>query len=65
MEHILSSNFMRHLEANNILYGKQHGFRAKNSCETQLLELVDDLHRNIQAGQQTDLIVMDFAKAFD
>ena len=65
MEHILSSNFMRHLEANNILYGKQHGFRAKRSCETQLLELVEDLHRNIQAGQQTDLIVMDFAKAFD
>ena len=31
----------------------------------QLLELVEDLHRNIQAGQQTDVIVMDFSKAFD
>jgi hypothetical protein len=65
MEHIMSSNIMKHLENNNILYGKQHGFRSRRSCETQLLELVEDLHRNMQGGQQTDVVVMDFSKAFD
>ena len=29
------------------------------------MELVEDLHRNLQKGQQTDITVMDFAKAFD
>jgi hypothetical protein len=65
MEHILSTSIMQHLDDNNILYGKQHGFRARHSCEYQLLELVEDLHRNMETGQQTDIIVMDFAKAFD
>ena len=65
MEHIMSSSIMTHLENHQILKDNQHGFRAKRSCETQLLELVEDLHRNMQAGHQTDIIVMDFAKAFD
>ena len=64
-EHIVASNMMRHLEGNKILNGKQHGFRAKHSCETQLVELVHELHKIIQSGQQTDLVVMDFSKAFD
>ena len=59
------SNMMRHLEGNNILYDKQHGFRCKRSCETQLLELVEDLHRSTNTGKRTDLIIMDFSKAFD
>ena len=65
MEHVITSGLMKHLERNNILHGKQFGFRAKRSCETQLLELVEDIHRNMQSGTQTDLVVMDFSKAFD
>ena len=47
------------------MYEKHHGFGKRRSCEIQLLELVEDLHRGMQKGQQTDLVVMDFAKAFD
>jgi hypothetical protein len=36
----MAKNIMTHLETNNILQGKQHCFRARHSCETQLLELV-------------------------
>ena len=64
-EHILSSNIMKHLEANNILNGHQHGFRHGYSCETQLISLVQDLCLNYDKDIQTDLISMDFAKAFD
>jgi hypothetical protein len=65
MEHILASNIMQHLESKSILHQNQHGFRARRSCETQLVELVEDLHQTMQKGKQTDIIVMDFSKAFD
>ena len=35
------------------------------SCETQLISLVQDLPLNYDKDIQTDLISMDFAKAFD
>lgn len=65
MEHIIASNLVRHFTQNNILYDLQHGFRERRSCETQLVMLVDELARNIQNGKQTDLILLDFSKAFD
>ena len=43
----------------------QYGFRERRSCETQLIELVDELSRNLANGKQTDLILLDFSKAFD
>ena len=65
MEHVLASNIMRHGEDNGILYQLQHGFRRNRSCETQLIEFIDDLTKNLQEGLQTDVLIMDFAKAFD
>jgi hypothetical protein len=50
----------RHLEGRNILTDRQHSFRGKRSCVTQLLELVEDLHRGMQKGWQTDIIVLHF-----
>ena len=43
----------------------QHGFREKRSCEAQLIMLIDELAKNMQMGKQTDLILLDFSKAFD
>ena len=65
MEHIITSNVMRHASTHNILYHLQHGFRDKRSCETQLLEFQNDIVANMNNVKQTDVIVMDFAKAFD
>ena len=42
-----------------------HGFRQKRSCETQLIQLVNDLRRQLIQGNQVDLILLDFSKAFD
>ena len=39
--------------------------RAKRSCETQLTMLFEYLARNTSAGKQTDLILLEFSKAFD
>ena len=43
----------------------QHGFRAEHSCESQLLLTTEDLVQNYEDKIQTDLIVLDFSKAFD
>jgi hypothetical protein len=61
---ILASKIMKHGEENNILYPLQHGFRKGHSCETHLIEFVDDISKNLQEGQQTDILILDFAKAF-
>ena len=65
MEHILVSQMMSHLERNNILTPQQHGFRKGHSCETQLLELTNDITKCLDEGHQRDIIILDFAKAFD
>jgi hypothetical protein len=56
---------MEHLESNNILYEMQHGFRSNRSCESQIISLAHQLAQNNDKNIQTDLIIMDFAKAFD
>jgi hypothetical protein len=53
---------MNHADKSNIL---QHGFRSKRSCETQLIEFIDEVTINMSAGKQTDVLIMDFSKAFD
>ena len=64
-EHIIVSNVMDHLDLNRILTDCQHGFRARRSCETQLLTLVHNLASTLDTGkQQVDLAVLDFSKAF-
>ena len=44
--------------------------RSRRSCETQLVQFVHDVISNLDGAmnrghKQTDLIIMDFAKAFD
>ena len=64
-EHIIASSLMQHLENSNILYDFQHGFRSSRSWETQLISFIQDLARSADNNTQTDIIIMDFAKAFD
>ena len=65
LEHIITSNIMKHLDKYKVLSDCQHGFRAKRSCETQLLTLSHELTSAIDRRKQIDLIILDFSKAFD
>ena len=56
---------MKHAQSHNILYDLQNGFRSSVSCETQLIQFTHDNVTNMQSGAQTDVIVMEFSKAFD
>ena len=61
MEHIVLSHMWKHLNRNNIILPDQHGL----SCETQLVEAVHDWAASMNKRHQTDLILLDFSKAFD
>ena len=65
LEHIIYSNIMNHLSQNNLLSDNQHGFRARQSCETQLITTVQEQAKNMSSGKQIDVILLDFSKAFD
>ena len=64
-EHIIAKSMMNHLEQHDLLCDNQHGFRRMRSCETQLIQFVDELARHLHKGKQVDVAVMDFSKAFD
>ena len=64
-EHILCSTMMHHFSDNNILDPDQHGFRQGYSTETQLISSIHDWASTINAKGQTDVVFLDFSKAFD
>ena len=64
-EHIIHSSIMKYLQTNQTLVHYQHGFRAGHSCESQLISTIEDLAKSIDEKTQTDVVVLDFAKAFD
>ena len=71
LEHILVSKIMQQLSDHDIvLVESQHGFSSGRSCETQLVQLIHDFYENLDGARnrghkQTDIIIMDFAKAFN
>ena len=55
---------MEHLDNQNILNENQHGFRAKRSCESQLLMTTNDITKWMNNNIQVVIAILDFAKAF-
>ena len=56
---------MSFLDKHKILKTSQHGFRSGHSCETQLIQTIPDFTSALDNKTQTDVVIMDFSKAFD
>ena len=67
LEHIIFRNIMAHVEKHHILKPYQHGFLKNHSCETQLINTVEEImyYLDHETGAQIDMLVLDFSKAFD
>ena len=65
LESLIRDQIMAHLVDHNLLSNHQHGFRPKRSCNTQLLEALDDWSRDLECGNPVDSVYLDFQKAFD
>ena len=64
-EHVIHSAIINHFTELRILSDAQHGIRKTRSCDTQLILTINDLARGIEDRGQTDIMLLDFAKAFD
>ena len=64
-ERIVRKQIVAFLEENNSLSSTQHGFRQGRSCLTQLLHHYDNLLKNLCNGEVSDVLYLDFSKAFD
>ena len=56
---------MAHLGEHKLLSDRQHAFRKNRSCETQLITVINDWDKIMDAGGQVDTFILDFEKAFD
>ena len=56
---------MKHFDLHHILNIAQHRFRKMRSCETQLLVTMHDIAKNVALGDQVDVALLNFSKAFD
>ena len=65
LERLVYDSVLEVLIKNGTISCDQHGFQDKCSCVTQLLECLNDWTINFEEGVQTDVIYLDFAKAFD
>ena len=65
MERIVTSKILDHLYLNNIMSLAQHGFLGRRSTCANLLEGFNDWTVCVQSRQQTAVVYIDFAKAFD
>ena len=63
--HIIHSNVMAHFDRFSILKDNQYGFRKRRSFETQLIVTIQEIASKLSKGQQVDVILLDFDKAFD
>ena len=66
LEHIACSNIMVHLDKYELLSDRQHAFRKRHTCETQLTTVINDWAKIfIDKKGQIDTFILDFEKAFD
>ena len=65
LEHIVCSNIMAHLDEHKLLSDRQHAFRKRHSCETQLIKVINNWAKILDKGMQVDTFILDFKKAFD
>ena len=64
-EKIIRAHLMEHLEKNEILVKEQFGFLHGKSSQLQLLRVLDDFTKTMISCRETDVIYLDFKKAFD
>ena len=65
MESIIRDEIVDFLAQNELLRLSQHGFMRKRSTLTNLLEYLEQLTAMVDKGVATDVVYLDFSKAFD
>ena len=56
---------MKFMKIEKLITPSQHGFVPNKACITNLLETLDTITDAVNKGYSVDLVLLDFAKAFD
>ena len=64
-EKIVHSRLTSFLNANNVLFNKQFGFRSKHSTSHALVSLTESIRSQLDAGNFSCSVFIDLQKAFD
>ena len=65
LERIIRDGLVEYLKKLGLIDINQHGFTSGKSCNTQLLEVLEQWTEILDAGGDWDCIYMDYQKAFD
>lgn len=65
LEVIITKAILKYFLQNKLIKTTQHGFLPKKSSTTALLEYMEDLLAALDEGESTDVLYLDFRKAFD
>ena len=65
MESIIKDDLMSYVCNNNTTTSLQHGFLPGRSCQSNLLIMLNCLTEAMDKGIITDVVYLDFVKAFD
>ena len=65
LELMVRKLILEHIDENNILRYKQHGFSEGRSCLTNLLEIMESWTEILNEDDGIDVTYLDFRKAFD
>ena len=65
LESIVRKHIIEHMDENEILSDKQHGFREGRSCLSNLLEIMECWTEILDEDDGIDVAYLDFRKAFD
>ena len=65
LESIIKDSIVTYLDQYNLIESSQHGFTKGKSCLTNLLDFFEVVTKELDEGNNVDLIYLDFSKAFD
>lgn len=65
IEKAVLTRLMTHLQLNNLLPERQHGFISGKSTTSALVDLIEHITDNIEAGNTVTSLFLDLSKAFD
>ena len=65
LEKLISKRFNKYLEKHNIINVNQFGFRKNHSTNLALLDIIENIYSNLEAGHKGLGIFLDLKKAFD